>query len=279
MPATRTLPTSFGHRITVFCGDHVGDKIAERGLYEPESLDVLLDLLGRIPEPVVLDVGANIGNHALAFATRAAEVHAFEPAPTLCAVLRENVRQNALVNVWVHEVALSDARGTATLQVNLTGNLGASSLEPCSGEGQPVEVRTLTGDAFVTQRGLGHVDLIKIDVEGHEDSVLRGLRQTLARDRPWLAMEWKNRRTIERLRGSPEADFLMQHYEPWVLGSTHDRLYWESRALGFLRRKCRRLLTPRRALLYPFESTRLCKNLLWVPNGREALLDPRYFTP
>lgn len=78
---TRTLPTSLGHRITVFSHDFIGKKIARVGLYEKESLAYLNELLARIDAPVVLDTGANIGNHALAFATQAAAVRAFEPLP------------------------------------------------------------------------------------------------------------------------------------------------------------------------------------------------------
>ena len=54
MPITRTLHTRLGHRITAFCNDHVGDKIALHGLYEPENLELLLDLIGRIKEPVLV---------------------------------------------------------------------------------------------------------------------------------------------------------------------------------------------------------------------------------
>ncbi|MDZ7769101.1 MAG: hypothetical protein U5K38_08495 [Woeseiaceae bacterium] len=71
MHGTRTLSTSLGHRITVFSNDFIGKKIARVGLYEKESLEYLNALLSRMDAPVVLDIGANIGNHALAFATQA----------------------------------------------------------------------------------------------------------------------------------------------------------------------------------------------------------------
>src|SRR5690606_17266399 len=83
MDTTTLVTTALGHRITVFRNDHVGDKIARHGLYEKENLLLLLKLLEQLPQAVVLDVGANIGNHTLAFATRATEVHAFEPIPYL----------------------------------------------------------------------------------------------------------------------------------------------------------------------------------------------------
>ena len=211
MPITRTLHTRLGHRITAFCNDHVGDKIALHGLYEPENLELLLDLLGKIKAAVVLDIGANIGNHTLAFATRAASVHAFEPIPTIYQLLHDNVAANGLAHVHTHPVALSDTAGTATIYMVKQGNFGASSFDQRADGVEPVEVNKQTGDEFVRQHGLGRIDFIKIDVEAHEVYVLRGLMETLRRDLPWLTMEWNDLLTIERLNHSPELTFLQQH--------------------------------------------------------------------
>jgi FkbM family methyltransferase len=279
MSATRTLHTSLGHHITVFCHDHVGDKIAKHGLYEPENLALLLDLLSKMDKPTVLDIGANIGNHALAFATQAAAVHAFEPVPNILALLRQNVQANGLNQVRIHPIALSDTAGTATIYMNQSGNMGASSFDQRESQAIPVEVSTQTGDNLIASEKVGKVALIKIDVEAHEVFVLRGLRDTLARDRPWLTMEWNDPLTIERLQHSPELQLLLTEYTPWVLGSTYDRLYWANQPFGLLHRKWRRWFQPRRALLYAFNPAKLYKNLLFVPKGQEALLSPHYFKP
>ena len=279
MSNTRTLTTSLGHRVTVFCNDHVGDKIASQGLYEPENLELLLDLIGKIENPTVLDIGANIGNHALAFATRAAQVHAFEPIPAIYRLLAANVQDNDLRNVQTHALALSDQGGTATIYMVRQGNFGASSFDQRSEGVEPVEVTRMTGDDFVRQQAIPRVDFIKIDVEAHEVYVLKGLMHTLQRDLPWLTMEWNDTLTIERLANSAELRFLQQHYTLWVLGSNHDRAYWVTRPFSFLRRKLTRLFKRRRALLYPFVPDRLYKNLLLVPKGKEALLAAQYFTP
>lgn len=279
MSNTRTLTTSLGHRVTVFCNDHVGDKIASQGLYEPENLELLLDLIGKIENPTVLDIGANIGNHTLAFATRAAQVHAFEPIPAIYRLLAANVQDNDLRNVQTHALALSDQGGTATIYMVRQGNFGASSFDQRSEGVEPVEVTRMTGDDFVRQQAIPRVDFIKIDVEAHEVYVLKGLMHTLQRDLPWLTMEWNDTLTIERLANSAELRFLQQHYTLWVLGSNHDRAYWVTRPFSFLRRKLTRLFKRRRALLYPFVPDRLYKNLLLVPKGKEALLAQQYFTP
>src|SRR5687768_6707932 len=106
MEATHTLTTLLGHKITVFRNDHVGDKISHTGMYEKENVQFLLGLLQRISEPVVLDIGANIGNHTLAFATCAKHVFAFEPIPAIYKLLSMNVAQNNLANVTTCNFAL-----------------------------------------------------------------------------------------------------------------------------------------------------------------------------
>ena len=272
MENTALVTTSLGHRMTVFRNDHVGDKIVRNGLYEKENLALLLKLLEQLPQPTVLDIGANIGNHTLAFATRAHAVHAFEPIPYLHAVLSSNVQRNALAHVHTHNLALSDHAGSATINMVNAGNYGASSFDKRTEGTTPVDVMLTTGDAFVMAHDIARVDFVKIDVEAHEVFVLRGLMQTLQRDLPFITMEWNDPLTIERLRGSPELQFLQQHYEIRVLGSNYDRGWWAGKPLAFLRRKLTRLLHPRRAVLYDFSPDQLYKNLLLVPKGRETLV-------
>lgn len=274
MTSTRILTTLLGHEMTVFSPDHVGDKIATQGLYEKENLELLLALLSRLPNAVVLDIGANIGNHTLAFATAASRVHAFEPMPHVHRVLADNVARNHLDGiVKVHHCALSDSDGSDTIYVRLDGNYGASSFDKRSEQVEAVTVLKHVGDSYLREQGIERVDFVKIDVEAHEVYVLRGLREMLERDRPILTMEWNDPLTIERLHGSPELAFLEAHYTIHVLGNSYDRGYWEGRPFGLLRRKYLKLTSPRQAVLYPFKSDRLYKNLLLIPKGRESLLD------
>jgi FkbM family methyltransferase len=272
MENTALVTTTLGHQMAVFRNDHVGDKIARNGLYEKENLLLLLKLIEQLPQATVLDIGANIGNHTLAFATRAHTVHAFEPIPYLYEVLNGNVTRNALKHVRAHNLALSDHAGSATINMVNAGNYGASSFDKRSEGTTPVDVTLTTGDTFVNEHGIARVDFVKIDVEAHEVFVLRGLMQTLQRDRPFITMEWNDPLTIERLRGSPELQFLQAHYDIRVLGSNYDRGWWAGKPLAFLRRKLTRMTQPRTAVLYAFDPSQLYKNLLLVPKGREALV-------
>lgn len=272
MNNTHTVTTTFGHMMTVFRNDHVGDKIAQHGLYEKETLTLLLTLLARMQQPVVLDIGANIGNHALAFATCAQTVHAFEPLPLIHGVLCRNVEQNAMANIKVHNLALSDSEGSDTIFMVQDGNYGASSFDRRREAVQPVTVRKATGDSYLASQRIDRVDLMKIDVEAHEVYVLRGLMQTIARHKPVITMEWNDPLTVQRLGGSQELQFLNAHYRIYVLGTSHDRGWWQGVPLGPARRKLTRWFSHNEAVLYPFDPGSLYKNLLLVPQGREDLL-------
>lgn len=270
---TLTLRTLHGHRITVFENDYIARKIAKTGLYEKENLELLARILRSTRHAVVLDVGANIGNHSLAFSLEAKQVYAFEPLPEVFTVLEENLRQNQVTNVRAFNVALSDVNGRSPLYRDRKGNIGASSFDRRAGEVEEVAVTRRIGDELVEELGLTRLDLVKIDVEAHEVYVLRGLMRSLEKFRPCIVMEWNDPLTIERLSQSEVLHWLFEQYEVRVLGSNHDRGYWKGRPFAFLRRKYTKFFHERFAALYEFNPTRLYKNLLLVPRDKARYLE------
>ncbi len=155
------------------------------GMGEPE-----LRLINRFirPNAVVVDVGAHRGVYTQVFARTAKIVHAFEPVPRLGAYLRKVMPPN----VTVHSIALSDRVGTAKLRIPYGGGyfgLGQGTIEPSNDLNgrQPAEIviDTDTLDNFID----GKIDFIKIDVEGHEESVLRGGLNHIRQDKPIIMAE------------------------------------------------------------------------------------------
>lgn len=138
-----------------------------------------------------VDVGANIGAWSITGAKLFAQVHAFEPDRSLSTLLRSTMPANVLV----HPVALSDHSGMARLAVPfVNGNevTSRASLESGANPGfsevyREVELTTL--DSYQ----LRDIAVIKIDVEGHEGSVLDGAAATIARERPTLIIEIEER--------------------------------------------------------------------------------------
>lgn len=169
-------------------GDSVQGEHAHGRLYEPEELALLER---HFKGGLVVDVGANVGNHSLVLAQleRTTGVIAFEPNPQAFAMLQFNVAINGLEQrITTHRLALSDRRGETLLR-QPHSNLGGSSLEATmpSRAGVVAEHRCemVCGSDWLPDP----VALIKIDVEGHELSCLRGLLPVLERDRPLLFVE------------------------------------------------------------------------------------------
>lgn len=123
---------------------------------------------------LVLDVGANRGSYtrlARDVIGARAEVYAFEPSPVAAQQIRGAES--------IFHYALSDAEGTAELHDDIRGS-GMSSLHDRPGLLPSIRVQTRTLDDVCSEMGIAHVDLFKIDVEGHELRVLKGARRMLA---------------------------------------------------------------------------------------------------
>ena len=156
----------------------------ERASGESHLIRRVLPRLIRREEPVVFDVGANVGSYAAAVLDRfpRARVHAFEPHPATFITLER--RDSRIV---AHRLALGETRGTVTLydRNDCAGSQQASIYGEVISElyhqdPLPVEVPIDTIDNVVAQQQIEFVDFLKIDTEGHELAVLKGASQTLA---------------------------------------------------------------------------------------------------
>jgi FkbM family methyltransferase len=166
--------------------------IIRRGMFEPETVRAFAALLA--PGMTVLDVGANVGQFTLVAARRlgpTGRVHAFEPTPELVAHVLSNLELNGLDNVVVNEVAVSDATGHAVLHLVEADDPGVNSIVNRSPGARTLEVPTVSLDDYLAERGVGPVDVIKIDIEGAEMPALRGARDLLTGDdSPVLVLEF-----------------------------------------------------------------------------------------
>jgi FkbM family methyltransferase len=162
--------------------EYVGKSLRHYGEYAPDETELLLLLAEWIVgDRLILDIGANIGTIAQALARNGHRVEAFEPQPAVFEILRMNFAGRC------HNVAAGSAHGTTVMPVlsyDEPNNFGAV---PCGrrGPGGGYEVRVVPLDSF----GYDDVGLMKIDVEGDEEEVLRGARETIARCSPLLYLE------------------------------------------------------------------------------------------
>lgn len=196
-----------GDGLLAYVPPHV-DVTAGYRLMKPETDNIQVDLLCR-PGDCVLDIGANVGDWTLAMALRVGpggRVLAFEPVPYLAETIAKTSRINRQDQVEVHNLALSDADGTAEFSVE-HGNSGGSRLGRMEGDFAMTTVPTRRLDSLLAERpGITRIDFIKIDVEGHELEVLQGAHATLARFRPPLILESGHESDDER---RAQSDFLI----------------------------------------------------------------------
>ena len=164
--------------------DYIQGKIAiERKPYE---LEMLKNMGGKVSKNgLVLDVGANIGNHTLYLsAVVGCQVVAFEPNSSLVRALQNSVNINGFNDlVTIYNCGLGGGISTGSFEKEIPGNLGAQRILLGNGD---IEVRPLDDIKFDKI-----VDIIKIDVEGMELDVLAGGRLLIDRDKPLLYIECK----------------------------------------------------------------------------------------
>jgi FkbM family methyltransferase len=160
------------------------------GCYEPHFAE-LFALLVR-PGDRCVDVGANVGVHTVRLARLAGPggtVTAIEPDPVLMCRARRNLALNRLGNVRLINAAASDEAGEMNLYLpgkSDTNRARASLLRHAYLTGDVIAVPVVTVDDAC---GAGRVALIKIDVEGHEDAVVRGAARIIERDAPAVLFE------------------------------------------------------------------------------------------
>jgi FkbM family methyltransferase len=133
----------------------------------------------------IADVGANIGNHALAFARHFNRVISFEPNPQVWPLIERNIAINPWAKIELRKVGLGDA--VADLPIFVNDNHGLSTfLDGELDNAHGLSAHIAIGDEEL--RGVA-IDAIKIDVQGFEPNVLRGLRETIIANRPLIWVE------------------------------------------------------------------------------------------
>lgn len=154
--------------------------LVSNGRYEEHNTNLLLSFVE--PETVFLDIGANIGYFSVVVGQRLAgngHVYAFEPHPQLFELLGRTLFLNRLEKaVTVFPWALSDRDGAATLQYPAKHLGGGRVLDPADAALGNLTSETKRLDELLDPSFT--CDLVKIDVEGHELNVLRGMRRIIA---------------------------------------------------------------------------------------------------
>lgn len=186
------VTTRYGRFYVVRNDTVVGRSLKLYGEWAEHEIDSCAALL--TDGETILDVGANIGTHAVAFASRFphSEIVAFEPQPLAFSLLVANALAARAENVYPRNVGCAEAEGLVHVVPNYAAvdwNIGGVSLL------QSGTTESELGSFPITLLGLDdlvfkeRVQFIKIDVEGMELSVLAGAKKLIERDRPIVMFE------------------------------------------------------------------------------------------
>jgi FkbM family methyltransferase len=194
-------------------GFEFGDRLA---LDHEKGLDKVM-FEGLPEDGTFVDVGAHVGHYALRAAGRCRHVIAVEANPGTAARLKQNIELNKITNISVHNFAAWDSEGYLTLSSQHGHNHDGT--DNVMGKGlQGAKVSAARLDMLLLEE---RVDLIKIDCEGSDLHVLRGLKGVLAKHRPRLFIE--------------DHSIYGEHYQKQDLGDTLTDLgyKWHDVAHGF----------------------------------------------
>lgn len=157
---------------------YISRELETLGVWEPFESGLVLERLR--PGAVFLDLGANIGYYTVLASQAvgaAGEVIAFEPEPGNFELLRRNVELNGVANATLVEAAAGDRTGWTELYLS-EANQGDHRLYRNDGREKCVRVAMHALDEWFARRN-PHVDLVKMDTQGFEAGIVRGMRRLI----------------------------------------------------------------------------------------------------
>jgi FkbM family methyltransferase len=162
------------------------------GAYAEEELLLMHDSI-KGKNSIVVDIGANVGHHTLFASTIADKVHCFEPYSEVCKKIREKQKLNNLHNIQIHEIGLGNINALLEFHPPAGCNTGTGSfLGSNQTDNIVIKLPVRIGDEYFNEHAIKKVDYIKIDVEGFEEYVLKGLQKTINDYRPVIFFEWSS---------------------------------------------------------------------------------------
>jgi FkbM family methyltransferase len=185
-----TVQLPHGGAFCMHSSNSISDnRLMRLGLFYNEKVSKQLWLELCQKAETVADVGANVGQFVLMAlaANPKLTVHAFEPLPQNLETMSQNLAANLGFgqNVTIHKIALSYKKGVETLYFQ-EGNIYTPTLRSGGGtRTSSVSVATETMDAVLTSP----IDLVKMDIEGGEPFVIRGMNRILAENGPLILIE------------------------------------------------------------------------------------------
>ena len=190
------------------------------GAFEKPLLFFLRDTLNALktetPKAIFMDIGANVGHHSIFLSKFASLVLAFEPYPKVNIQFKQQIAHNNISNIQIFETGLSDRRETLNYYAPTGNNEGIGSFDESSiGKGNTSygKLELQEGDQVIASDSWKNIKLIKIDVEGFEKKVIKGLTRTIEEERPVIVCEITYGQQLSFVSIEELSSYLPQNYE------------------------------------------------------------------
>lgn len=204
--------------------------------HEPINTQIISRILKK--GMICLDIGGNIGYYVLLerkFVGSEGKIIVFEPLLRNYQYLKKNIQLQNVQNIHAYNFACGDEEGEATFFVNKKSNgckvIAEGVTPPDSSLGTLTKVPIKILDSFIDELKLNKVDFIRMDSEGYELHIFKGLKRTLEKFRPIISIELHKRQlgidgTREFFQLMKNLDYNVESYIPRdldipVIGSMH----------------------------------------------------------
>lgn len=195
----------FGYKYNGNLNEYIDRFVFYFGAYEKEELLFIKKYLNR--DSNVLDIGANTGHHSLFFSRYSREVYSFEPFQKMFRILEKRISDNGIKNIKALNFGLGSETGFLDFYAPLGPNSGVGSFSSADHRKNIGKLEIKKGDDVVSDLNIDSLGFIKIDVEGMEVSVLKGLHSTIHKYKPVMFIEM-----------SPESQAILNNELKTILG-------------------------------------------------------------
>lgn len=165
----------------------VDKEIYLNGAYEPKILRIIRKNINK--DSICLDIGTNIGQHAIFMSLVASEgtIYAFEPLKLLVNQINDSINKNNIKNIQVNNFGLSNISGTQNVYLDNL-NIGRTTFDIRKEAASIEKAEIKIFDEWWEDRS--RVDFLKMDVEGYEYYALKGMKNMLEKYHPTMLIEF-----------------------------------------------------------------------------------------
>ena len=207
----------------ILFNDWIGKNIILNGFYEKETVDVIIKSLDFNPRKFLcIDVGANIGNHTLQFQKYFKKIIGFEPQNKTFQILKLNTENYLNISIYNFGIAQKDDLITFYIP---NKNIGSASQKKTRNSHYEEQVEIKNYDKLFDQE----CSYIKIDVEGNELDVIKGMKNTIINYKPVISFEMRdydNKSKLDLLNAFKELGYIdfyvpKEHFIESLITSTN----------------------------------------------------------